>query len=174
MKLTFVALLISVLLPIPLFAQGPSPEWHDDLVDHMAGTWKLEGTVMGAQAHHAVIAEWVLNHQFLRLDEKTDTNAPASEHRYEAIWFIGYDSVSERYVSHLLDIFGPRFSETLGYGIRDGNAIRFVFEYPDGPFHTTYRWLPESDTWQWLLEQKDKNGKWTTFADLKLTRIPKP
>jgi hypothetical protein len=44
-----------------------------------------------------------------------------------------------------------RFSETLGYGVRDGNAIRFVFEYPDGPFRTTYQWSPEKDTWQWLM-----------------------
>ncbi len=129
---------------------------------------------MGKAAHHTVTAEWVLNHQFLRIHEKTASNAPASESRYEAIWFIGYDPVSERYVSHLLDVFGARFSETLGYGTRDGNAIRFVFEYPDGPFHTTYRWSPQHDSWQWLLEQKDKDGKWTTFADLKLTHVPSP
>lgn len=78
--------------------------------------------------------------------------------------------VSERYVLHLLDGFGARFSETLGYGTRNGNQIQFVFEYPDGPFHTTYRWDPVNKTWQWLLEQKDKNGKWVPFADLKLTR----
>jgi hypothetical protein len=45
---------------------------------------------------------------------------------------MGYDTTSERYVLHLLDIFGARYSETLGFGTRDGKAIRFVFEYPDG------------------------------------------
>jgi len=113
----------------------------------------------------------VLNHQFLRLHEKTEASAPTSERRYEAIWFLGYDPVSDRYVLHLLDVFGGRFSETLGYGTRDGDSIRFVFEYPDGPFHTTYRWRPETGTWQWLMEQKDKEGKWTNFADLKLARL---
>jgi hypothetical protein len=73
-------------------------------------------------------------------------------------------------VLHLIDIFGGRFSETLGYGARSGNEIRFVFEYPDGPFHTTFRWSPEDTTWRWLLEQKDKDGKWTTFADLRFAR----
>lgn len=153
-------------------AQAPT-EWRDDLVDHMAGTWKLDGQVMGRDAHHEVQADWILNHQFLRIHEKTDSRAPSSERPYEALWFLGYDPVSERYVVHLIDIFGGRFSETLGYGARDGNAIRFVFEYPDGPFHTTYRWSPEKDTWQWLMEQKDKDGKWSTFADLRLTRAPK-
>jgi len=150
-----------------------SAEGSEDLADHMTGTWELAGQIMGRAAHHEVQAEWVLNHQFLRIHEKTQVNAPASERRYEAIWFLGYDPVSERYVLHLLDLFGARFSETLGYGTRDGDAIRFVFEYPDGPFHTTYRWAPEKDSWQWLMEQKDKSGKWANFADLKLTRSPR-
>ncbi|MGC2322898.1 MAG: hypothetical protein WA463_09735 [Terriglobales bacterium] len=166
--------LIAILAPVYGAAQAP-PEWKDDLADHVAGAWTLTGQVMGRDAHHEVEAAWVLNHQFLRLHEKTAAGAPASERRYEALWFLGYDAMSERYVLHLLDVFGPRYSETLGYGTRDGNSLRFVFEYPDGPFHTTFRWLPESGAWQWLLEQKDKNGKWTNFADFKLVRAaPKP
>jgi hypothetical protein len=122
-----------------MFAAAQTPaEWHDDLVDRMAGTWKIEGQVMRQQAHHELQAEWVLNHQFLRMHEKTVANAPSDEHLYEAYWYLGYDAVSERYVLHLMDVFGGRFSETLGYGTREGNEIRFVFEYPDGPFHTTY------------------------------------
>jgi hypothetical protein len=167
-------LLIAAFVPIQTLAQAP-PEWHDEFIDHLQGAWKLEGQVLGRLAHHDVVAEWVLNHQFLRIHEKTAANAPASERRYEAIWVIGYDAVSERYVLHLLDVFGARYSETLGYGSRDGNAIRFVFEYPDGPFHTTYRWSPQTGAWQWLLQQKDKDGKWTKFADFKLTRTsPNP
>ena len=163
-----VASVFLALMSVHLSAQ--TAEWHDDLVDHLAGNWKLEGPVMGRPGHHGVQAEWVLNHQFLRIHEKTSAGAPADEHRYEATWFLGYDPISKCYVLHLMDVFGARFSETLGYGIRDGDAIRFVFEYPDGPFHTTFRWSPESATWQWLMEQKNKGGKWTQFADLKLTR----
>lgn len=174
MNTRFLILALGAVLASGLSTAQAPEAWHDDFVDHMAGTWKIEGEVMGRPAHHEVQAEWVLNHQFLRLHEKTSSDAPAAESRYEATWFLGYDSVSERYVLHLLDVFGTRYSETLGYGVRDGNAIRFVFEYPDGPFHTTYRWFPEKDSWQWAMEQKDKNGKWTPFADLKLTRVPKP
>ena len=170
----FWPLLAAMLIALPSArsaAQTPA-EWHDDLVDRMVGNWKLEGPVMGRTGHHDVQAEWVLNHQFLRIHEKTGAGAPADEHRYEATWFLGYDAISERYVLHLLDIFGARFSETLGYGTRDGNAIHFVFEYPDGPFHTTFRWSAEKDSWEWLMEQKNKDGKWTNFADLTLTRVP--
>ena len=170
---SLLTLTVVLLLAVPLAAQTTT-EWRDPLLDRMAGTWKLEGQVMGREAHHEVRADWVLNHQFLRVHEKTTAGAPNTERTYEAFWFLGYDPVSERYVLHLMDVFGARYSETLGYGTREGNQIRFVFEYPDGPFHTTYQWNPEKDTWQWLMEQKDKNGKWVPFADLKLTRIATP
>jgi hypothetical protein len=165
------ALILVAVSSRPLRAQT-SAGWHDDLVDHMVGTWKLEGPVMGRAGHHDLQAEWALNHQFLRIYEKTSAAAPADEHKYEAIWFLGYDPISERYVLHLMDVYGARFSETLGYGTRDGNALKFVFEYPDGPFHTTFLWSAEKNAWEWRMEQKDKNGKWTPFADLQLTRAP--
>jgi hypothetical protein len=166
MRQPFVCLL---LLIAPALAQAPAPA-NDELMDHLVGAWKMEGQVMKQEAHHDVRADWVLNHQFLRIQEKTAAQAPSAEHPYDATWYLGYDATSERYVLHLFDIFGPRFSETLGYGTRDGNAIRFIFEYPDGPFHTTFRWIPEQNAWQWQMEQKSKEGKWAPFADLKLTR----
>ena len=159
--------LFTALLALPACAQTPA--WQDDLVSHLAGTWKLEGNVVGNAAHHDVQADWVLDRQFLRIQEKTSANAPASERRYDSIWYLGYDPISERYVLHLMDTFGARFSETLGYGVRDGNQIKFIFEYPDGPFRTAYRWNAEEKSWQWQMEQKNKEGKWTPFADLKLT-----
>ncbi len=171
MKLTPSLLAITLLFFFAFAASAQRPEpWHDDLVEHLSGDWKMTGNVMGRPAHHDVKAEWILNHQFLRIEEKTSASAPDTERKYDAIWFLGYDSTSERYVLHLMDEFGGRFSETLGYGVREGNSIKFVFEYPDGPFHTTFRWDPDKNTWQWLMEQKDKTGKWTPFADLKLSR----
>jgi hypothetical protein len=170
--LALLCIILLALVPVGAHAQT-SAAWPDDLVDHMTGSWTLQGKIVGHDAHHEVRAEWVLDHQFLYIHERTAAQAPSAEHRYEASWFLGYDPVSERYVLHLLDVFGGRFSETLGYGTRDGDSIRFIFEYPDGPFHTTYRWSPQSDSWQWLMEQKDKSGKWTTFADLKLTHAPR-
>jgi hypothetical protein len=46
----------TVLLSFPLVAQVPA-EWLDDLVNHLAGSWKLEGKVMGNNAHHDVQAD---------------------------------------------------------------------------------------------------------------------
>jgi hypothetical protein len=80
-------------------------------------------------------------------------------------------SVSD-YVVHWLDVFGGRLSETLGYGKREGNSIRFVFEYPDGPFTNTFAWKPKLRKWQWVLETRNKDGKWTNFASLDLSFTP--
>ena len=136
----------------------------DDLLDHLVGSWKLEGTLLGRPAHHRLDAEWVLRHQFLRVHQDGSPD-------YDALVFIGFDNASERYVVHWLDIFGGRVSETLGYGTRAGNTIHFVFEYPDGPFHNTFIWKPDTGTWQMVLETKDKQGKWTNFATEDLTRV---
>jgi hypothetical protein len=173
MKISTSLSLLLFLVSVASSSWAQTDEWHDDLANHLSGSWKVSGQVMGHEAHHEIEAEWTLNHQFLKIHERTAATAPASERRYEALWFLGYDAVSERYVLHLIDIFGGRYSETLGYGARNGNEIRFVFEYPDGPFHTIFRWSPEHATWQWLLEHKDKEGKWATFADLELMPIGK-
>jgi hypothetical protein len=162
-------LCVALLLSGSIAAQAPA-EWHDDLIDRLAGTWVMSGNVMGKDAHHEVQADWILKHQFLRIHEKTSASAPNGERAYEAFWFPGYDPDKKQYVMHLIDVYGGTYSETLGYGTRDGDQIRFLFDYPDGPFRTVYRWIPGAGTWEWVMDQKGKAGKWTAFADLKLTR----
>jgi len=144
---------------------------NDELLAKMTGSWKMDGTLLGKTGWtHSVDAEWVLHHQFLQIHEKDMAAAKPGAVPYEAIVMIGWDGPSERYVAHWIDIFGGRVSETLGYGRRSGDRIEFVFEYPDGPFHTTFQWLPESGTWKWLMRTKDKNAPWTDFANMTLRR----
>ena len=153
--------------PPPL--DGPKAIFQDALLENMVGNWDLTGTAMKRPAHHTLEVKWILNHQFLQVHELSATNA-AGQLEYEALPTIGYDNASERYVAHWLDVYGGRFSETLGYGRRNGNQINFVFEYPDGPFHTDFVWVPEKKEWEWHLSQKDANGKWAPFADFVLKR----
>ena len=161
-------LLISV-FPLSLSAQdldGKDKIFKDELVDNLAGEWKLTRKIRGQSLENTVKAEWVLNRQFLLVHMK-DVATPA---QYEAMVYIGYDNASGRYVAHWIDVFGGRFSETLGYGRREVNSINFVFEYPDGPFHNTFTWNPENKTWLFLMERKDKSGKWVMFAEDSLVR----
>jgi hypothetical protein len=78
--------------------------------------------------------------------------------------------MSERYVLHWNDVFGGRFSETLGYGTRSGNEIAFIFEYPDGPFRTVMRWMPDKKQWEWLMRTKTPHGQWEEFGHMMLAR----
>ena len=145
---------------------GRNRVFRDELLDNLVGDWKLTRLIRGQSVENSVKAEWTLNHQFLLVHMK-DVSSPPN---YEAMVFIGYDNTSERYVVHWIDFFGGRFSETLGYGTRTGNAIKFVFEYPDGPFHNTFTWNPESKRWVFLMEQKGQTGKWKVFAEDNLRR----
>lgn len=145
---------------------GRNRIFRDELLDKLVGSWKLTRRIRGQTVENSVTAEWVLNHQFLLVHMKDVATPPA----YEAMVFIGYDNTSERYVVHWLDNFGGRFSETLGYGLRSGNSIKFVFEYPDGPFHNTFTWNEKTEKWDSLAQSKDKTGKWVVFAEDTLRR----
>jgi uncharacterized protein DUF1579 len=149
---------------------GPRRIFQDSLVEKLTGDWTMTGRVRGRPAEYSLHAEWVLNHQFLQLRMRDVSQPPA----YEATVYLGYDNASERYVSHWLDLFGGRFSETLGYGQRAGSAIRFVFEYPDGPFHTTFSWDPAARTWSVLMEDRGAGGVWQEFASYTLRRASAP
>jgi hypothetical protein len=168
-------LILSFLFPTLSHAQtpsldGPQHTFQDKFLSNLAGSWKMSGTIRGQSVTHNVDAQWVLNHQFLQVHEEAVTAPNSGGTSYEAIIMIGYDNASERYVAHWSDIFGGRFSETLGYGTKSGDHIEFVFEYPDGPFRTTFRWLQDKKQWQWLMRTKNAAGQWTDFSNLTLTR----
>jgi hypothetical protein len=117
-------------------------------------------------AQNSVKAEWVLNHQFLRLHYRDEATPP----KYEAMVFIGYDNAGARYVVHWIDIFGGHFSQTLGSGKREGNTIMFTFDYPDGPFQNTFTFDPKEQTWTSLMRQKGSTGTWSIFAEDRFRR----
>jgi hypothetical protein len=151
---------------------GPKSVFQDPLLEMLQGNWKLTGKLMNHPVEHTIQAEWVLNHQFFRIHEKDETVAKDGNVAYEAVIMVGYDNTSDRYVAHWMDVYGGRFSETLGYGNRAENEIRFIFEYPDGPFHTTFRWKPDTKQWEWIMKTRNKAGQWIEFADLILARTP--
>jgi hypothetical protein len=166
-------LLGPALLVPPARAQQPEPPLDgphhvlkDSLLDHLTGTWSMVGAVRGSPVTYSLRAEWTLNHQFLKLEMRDVAEPPA----YQATVFIGYDNTSERYVAHWLDVFGGRFSETLGFGQRDERTIRLVFEYPDGPFHTTFRLEPGGRRWTVLMQDRSPTGAWREFAHYTVDR----
>lgn len=139
---------------------GKDRVFQDSLLDRLTGSWTMSGEVHGRPATLSLRAQWVLNHQFLELEMRDVKDPPA----YEAAVYVGFDNASDRYVAHWLDDFGGRWSETLGYGRRQGAAITFVFEYPDGPFHTTFTCDRSGAQWSVLMQDRAPDGAWREFA----------
>lgn len=129
----------------------------------------MVGHVMGDSVKYDADGKWVLNHQFLRF-RMEDVNAPPE---YVAHVYIGYDRTKNDYVAHWLDSSGGRPSKTLGYGEQDGTGITFSFEYPDGPFRTTFE-ENEDGTWHVLMRAKGDDGDWSTFAEYDMRRSSTP
>ncbi len=144
---------------------GPKRIFKDDLIENLAGDWKLTRKIRGKEVANRAAARWVLNHQFLEL-HMTDVASPPE---YEAIVLIGYSYSDKRYVAHWCDTYGGKYS-AIGYGKRAGEKIEFAFQYPDGPFFNTFSWDARAKEWTFRLENSSKDGKRSLFAEDTLRR----
>ena len=99
-----VSVLLSLSLSFPAFAEQQG--FHDALLDRMVGDWLLSGDIGGNQVIHDVAAEWVLGHQYLRFHEVAREVDSEGTPAYEAIVFIGWDHLTNRYTCLWLDVTG--------------------------------------------------------------------
>jgi hypothetical protein len=166
-KICLSAFLSSLAIALAVHGHAEEPQdgrdqpLRDAFLDQLVGDWRVERVMKNRKAVNTVHTEWVLNHQFVRLHYR-DTATPS---QYEAMVFIGYDNAARQYVVHWMDVFGGHFSQPLGFGKHEGNALTVTFNYPDGEFQNTYTFDPKEHVWTSLMRQKDKDGKWTTFAE---------
>ena len=118
-------------------AQAQAPDTsriQDALLSHLVGKWTTTGEVRGDSVQYGADATWGLGHQFLRL-RMSDINDPP---QYAGHVYVGYDSAAEQYVAHWLDTTGGQASTTFGTGQRSDSTLSFRFDYPDGPFRTSF------------------------------------
>ena len=139
--------------------------FQDEFLDKLVGHWNLTRKIRGTTEENKVEAEWVLEHQFLRLHMKDVASPP----KYEAEVYIGFDKAGNRYVAHWMDTFGGGFS-LMGFGVRDGNSLPLIFEDADGTVRNTFTYDPATQSWTSLIVQKAKGGDWKTFAEDRLKR----
>jgi hypothetical protein len=165
-------LLALALLLAPIVPALPAGEpankraaFQDEFLDKLVGHWNLTRKVRGTTEENKVDAEWVLEHQFLRLHMKDVASPP----KYEAEVYIGFDKAGNRYVAHWMDTFGGGFS-SMGFGVRDGNSLPLIFEDADGTVRNTFTYDPATQSWTSLIVQKAKGGDWKTFAEDRLKR----
>ena len=154
-----VAIRLLAACTLTLHAQQAS----DPFLQRLTGHWNASGTMGGDPVGYRINASWVLNDRFLLIDLSDTAKVP----QYQAQVYIGYDSLSERYVAHWLDSFGARFAETLGYGTRTGDTLSFRFEYPDGPFINAFMFDPAARSWRMHCTTKNSKGDRVVFGDIR-------
>jgi hypothetical protein len=168
MKVFFGSFVSIFLLAFSASAQQPT--FKDSLLDHFVGKWILRGVIAGKQTTHDVVAEWVLNHQYMKIHEtsreKNEKGLPA----YEANVYIGWDQPSSEYACVWLDDYGDVNTQSLATAKRSGNEIPFLFKYKDGSsFHTTFAYNQKDNFWEWRMDA-EHNGSMDPFARVKLTK----
>jgi hypothetical protein len=154
---------------LTIFAQQPTLK--DSLLDHMTGSWILQGTVAGKQVVHDIDADWVLAHQYVLIRETSREKNETGQPEYEANIYVGWDQASGEYVCVWLDIFGGIAAQSIGRTKPAGNEIPFIFRDSSNTdnFHTTFKYNNDTNTWQWLMYNVDK-GTLQPFADVTLTK----
>lgn len=164
------AVVLFLAISTPVIADGPG--FQDPLLDKLAGTWIMNGTIAGDETVHDIVAEWVLEHQYLRMHEVSREQGADGTPLYEAIVFFGWDQPTSRYASLWLDSTGAvEFSDlTIGYARPTGHILPFVFDTGDGDtIHTTFIYQRETDTWDWEIDI-ERDGDRTEFARVSLSR----
>jgi len=170
MKIILLRMLVLLsLTPVPVLAQQAI---RDSLLGHMTGKWLLQGTVDGKETTHDIVSEWVLGHQYIQIKEVSREKNADGKPIYDAIVFIGLNKSLTGYSCLWLDNTGSDGlnPHAIGHAKRNGNRLEFLFNIVDNSiFHTTFVYNSQDDSWQWLMDNEE-NGKWQSFAKMKLTR----
>src|SRR5271156_6182833 len=98
-----VCVLCSVLFCGSIPARAQMPAEQAALLNHLTGVWTLRGTIAGKPTIHDVQAEWVLNHEYVQLQEISHETNAAGNPAYEAIVYIGWDAKAQQFVCLWLD-----------------------------------------------------------------------
>lgn len=140
--------------------------FHDDLLDHFVGKWEVTAVVHGATFTLHREAEWVLDHQYLRVHEKSREVVPWLKIPFERIIFIGYNHRLKHYVVYEANVHGadiPFVPEGFSYATRNGNELT-IDHTNAGVAVGRGRWTWDAATSTWhIYGSRIKDGKEELF-----------
>ncbi len=145
--------------------------FHDDLLDHLVGTWKVSSVAHGFPSTGVITAKWVLNHQFFHLHFKGNEIIPWWHMPMEYEEFFGYNLKAKRYTAHGMSIEGDADpSEGFAYGYRNGNELKTIAKTgSDTSMIQRFVWQPATATWMitstMAIGEKEANE---VFLEMKL------
>ncbi len=143
----------------------------DDLLEHLIGRWSLRGRMGDAALYQEATGEKVLNGLFVEMRFRSIRLGEDGNPDYAAVYLIGREPKSGLYVLGLFDTAGVAAPPVPGLGTRNGNSIRFRFDYAGGPWTNTFTWTPTSRSWRHVITHVEA-GKEVTFAEKELTPLP--
>jgi len=164
-------LLVAVLLAYSA-APAQRPPVNSPLLDRLVGRWVLQGTIAGRQTTHDITAEWVANHQYLRLHEVSREKTTDGKPQYDAFIHIGWDEEKKIYPIIFLDNFWGIGPEAIGAAAPKDNELLFVWKDEKGAvgFTNDFLYDPKTDSWQWVMDNVF-NGTHKPFRRVRLTRL---
>ena len=131
-NLAILTLLFMASLSFSVSVSAQEPTHRDPLLDRLAGSWILQGTIGGHETTHDVESEWVLNHEYLRLHEISREKNAQGQPAYEAIIFIEWDESAKEYRCLWLDSTGGGgLAVPIAEGKRGNDQIEFAFKDKD-------------------------------------------
>lgn len=162
---------VFALVLVSLATAAQQPTLASPLLDHLTGHWVLRGTIAGKQTTHDVDAEWLIQHQYLRLHEVSHEQNAKGQPHYEAMIFIGWNETPKTYTCVWLDVYGGASISSLGMADPRENELPFVFKDDRGEvsFHNNFIYNSTTDTWEWHMDNVDK-GVAKPFGRVKLAR----
>jgi hypothetical protein len=138
-------------------------------LNHLQGSWNMSGTVLKKPVIYTAEGTWILRDQFFSFHMK-DVTVPSA---YEATFFIGIDSTKSEYVAHWLDSFGGAGARVVGFGPLSGEKIEIIYPYSEGRFRNLINYDSRKDEWTLLIESEGAAGRWSVFAQYRITRKDK-
>ena len=139
----------------PSFAQvaedGSDGRFYDDLLDHLVGKWDVDAVVHGQKFTLVREADWVLSHQYLRINEKSREVIPWLKVPFERTMFIGFNHGTKRYIVYELTVHGadtPFEPQGFSYAVRNGNELDI--EHLNGSevvARSRFAWDPAANSW---------------------------
>jgi hypothetical protein len=130
---------------------GSDARFYDDLLDHLVGKWDVSAVVNGQTFTLDREAEWVMDHQYLRLREKSREVIPWLKVPFERTIFIGYNHDRKQYIVYELTVHGgdvPHKPEGFSYATRAGNEL--TIDHMSGPNvvgRSRWTWDPQAASW---------------------------
>ena len=146
--------------------------FQDELLDRLTGNWIMEGIIAGQEVTHDLEISWILEHQYLQINEISREKDPDGTAVYEALVIIGWDPKLEKYACLWLDVTGGGGldANAIGHAERNGDELPFIFRIDsENAFHNTFSYNRIEDAWQWKMDAHN-SGEINPFARVKLTR----